>query len=232
MQVRICGYNGLTLPGIIFRQCFLLPSKSPILTHQKNGGNSMKTLFPKAHLGLQTLFDDKFTHHKFPLDCKQLPAFGQYDRKTRTSGYLGKLFTKLDEIKTPVIYWFEAKDGKEAERQFKLITAFGKKQKRASQKTRRVVPLPNGNGTTGSKVLYVGKRHGGCRKDGFTHIADRMEMHLGYNPTGKNQGVQLVHWNDGQFTLNILELPSGAGPYLAALEQLFAIEFTPLLGRH
>ena len=192
----------------------------------------MKTLLPTAHLGLQTLFDKKFTHHKFPLDCKKLPAYGIYDRKTRKNGYLSKLFTKLDEIKTPVVYWFETNGGTEAALLFKLITSFGQKQKRVSQKIRRVVPLPNGNAKTGSSILYVGKRHGGSRKDGFTHIADRMEMHLGYNPNGKNQGLQLVHWSDGQFTLNILELSSGAEPYLATLEQLFAIEFAPLLGRH
>jgi hypothetical protein len=193
----------------------------------------MKKLIPTAKLGLQTIFDDKFHHHTFPIDCTKLPAYGTYSRATRTTGYLGKFFKKLDKITTPVIYWFETIDSKEADRQFKLITAFARKHKRSAKAVRRITPLPNANLGKGSKVLYVGKRHGGSRKkDGFTHIADRMEMHLGYNPKGLNQGIQLAHWNDGEVVINILELSKDAGPYLSTLEQLFAIELQPLLGRH
>lgn len=193
----------------------------------------MKKLIPTALSGLNTILKIKSTPHQFKIDCKKLPAFGVYSRASRKSGYLSKLFEKFDEITTPVIYWFEAADSNEAERQFKLITFHSKKHKRVAKKTRRVVPLPNGNSTKGSKTLYVGKRQGGFRKkDGFSHIADRIEMHLGYNPNGMNQGMQLVHWNDGKFTLNILEVGPGSESYLATLEQLFAIELSPLLGRH
>ena len=192
----------------------------------------MRALIPKAHLGLQALFDDNFTHDKYLIDCKKLPAHNEYERKTRKTGYLGQLFTKLDEIETPVIYWFDVHDDKEAERQFKLISSFSKKQKRVSKKIRRVVPLPNGN-TTGSRTLYVGKREGGKRKkDNFTNVSDRIEMHLGYNANGMNQGLQLAHWNDGEVTINILALSSDAAPYLTALELLLAIELSPRLGRH
>ncbi len=200
--------------------------------HISQNIGTLRTLIPKAHSGLQSLFDGDLTHHKFPIDCKKLAAFGVYDRKERKNGYLCELFTMLDEIDTPVIYWFEALNDVEAERQFKLITSFGKKQKRASKKIRRVVPLPNGN-TTDSKTLYVGKREGGIRKkDKFSNIADRIEQHLGYNTNGMNQGLQLAHWNDGELTINIVKLSSDAAPYLTALELLLAIELMPRLGRH
>jgi hypothetical protein len=214
-------------------QDLVFPRQQKLLSshYNKTNGN-MITLIPKSHAGLLALFKNNLTHHKFPIDCKKLPAYGTYNRSTRKSGYLGKLFTDLDNIAGPVIYWFEAESSTEADRQFKIISSYGKKQKRTSQKIRRVVPLPNA-GITGSKVLYVGKREEGKRKkDGFTFIADRMEMHLGYNPSGKNQGLQLAHWNDGMLMIHVVELAPGAEPYLTALELLFAIEFEPLLGRH
>ena len=193
----------------------------------------MKSLFPKAHLGLENLFAKKFKHHTFHIDCRKLIDCDSYIRSTRHSGEAAKLFRCLDKIKTPIIYWFEVEDEKEAKRQLKLAESYRTKQKRAKKDKRRVMPLPNGKINSKSNVLYVGKRQGGIsKKEGFTHAADRMEMHLGYNPKGANQGMQLVHWCDCNVTVNILELPKDAGPYLTTLEQLFAIEKAPYLGRH
>lgn len=192
----------------------------------------MKKLIPAALSGLNSVLEGNRVPYQFHIDSKKLPSFGVYERATRKNGYLGELFEKLDRITSPVIYWFEAAHNTEAERQYKLIMSHGKKHKRIARKTRRVVPLPNGTAVKGTRTLYVGKRQGGCRKDGFSNIADRIETHLGYNPNGMNQGMQMAHWNDGIFTLNILEIGTGSEPYLTTLEQLFTLQLSPLLGRH
>lgn len=193
----------------------------------------MKSLFPEAHSGLLKLFDGKFDHQTFTIDCKRLPAHSAYTRDKRQQGNLIQLFQYLDKIKTPIIYWFEAQDPHEAKRMLKLAQKYRNAQKRAKKVMRRVMPLPNIYAKASSKVLYVGKRQGGqTKRKCFTHAADRMEMHLGYNPSGANQGMQFVHWCDGLVTVNIVKFPKEAERYLAVLEQLAAIDKKPHLGRH
>ena len=191
----------------------------------------MKSLLPKAIPGLLILLDSQATHHRFELDCPNMPAFGKYDRSKSKRGNLTALFKKLDRIKTPIVYWFEFADTATARKQLIRMESYRRQQRRVAKKVRRVVPLKNASST--GKVLYAGKRLGGCsQKTGFTYAGDRIEMHLGYNLNGGNQGLQLCHWCDAELTLNIIELPKSAAPYLTAIELLFALELNPRLGRH
>ena len=191
----------------------------------------MKTLLPKSIPGLQTLFDRKYKHHVFELDCAAMPAFSSYCRGKVKKGDVSDIFANLAGIKTPIIYWFEFNGTVNVRHQLQLLEKYRRQQKRLGKKNGRVVPLSNANGT--GKVLYVGKRLGGCsKKTGFTYAGDRIEMHLGYNRNGSNQGLQLCHWCDARLTLNVVELSKGAAPYLTAIELLFALELNPRLGRH
>ena len=190
----------------------------------------MKTLIPKSISGFEALLGQPFKQHRFAIDCAKMPGYDDYHRNNGNKGNLTDLFKSLARIKTPVIYWFEFDAAVYVPKQLKLVEQYRKKQKRLSKKSGRVVPLPNSNGA--GKVFYVGKRLGGSAKDGFTHASGRIEMHLGYNTNCANQGLQLCHWCEAQLTLNIIQLPRVAGRYLTIIEQLFAIELTPRLGRH
>ena len=191
----------------------------------------MKNLLPKAIPGLQTLLDNKVTHHRFDLDCATMPAFEKYDRGNSYKGNLTDIFKKLASIKTSIIYWFQFNDPLQVRQQLRQLERYRRQQKRVGKKDRRIVPLTNATSTGG--ILYVGKRLGGChKKTGFTYAGDRIEMHLGYNPNGGNQGLQLCHWCDSKLTLKVVELPKSAAPYLTAIELLFALELNPRLGRH
>ena len=191
----------------------------------------MKTLLPKSIPGLQTLFDRKYKHHVFELDCAAMPAFSSYCRGKVKKGDVSDIFANLDSIKTPIIYWFQFDDAATARKQLLRLESYRRQQRRVAKKVRRVIPLKNASST--GKVLYAGKRLGGCgKKTGFTYAGDRIEMHLGYNRNGSNQGLQLCHWCDARLTLNVVELSKGAAPYLTAIELLFALELNPRLGRH
>jgi len=132
----------------------------------------------------------------------------------------------LDEITDPCIYWSEFATQKIArDQEFKAIDF------KLRHQNRRHVPAVNMN--KDSSRIYLGIRQGGKRKyDGFTHIAGRILIHLGYYDKGSTQGLQLVYWCEEVVTLNVLKLDPKASKYLNILEKFYANKYKPLLGRH
>ncbi len=187
----------------------------------------MEKIFTKALPPLQELFLSQAIVHRFDINCKMLAPYGEFDFGKRQDGYLGNMFTTLDKINSPCLYWFEASDIEAAKRIKDALEVYRNNPERNG----RTIPAANKN--LESKVIYVGKRYGGItKKTKLSHIGGRMYIHLGYYSKAGTQGLQLVHWSKEDLTLFVLELPVAAKPYMAILENLLAIELTPLCGRH
>lgn len=165
--------------------------------------------------------------HRFTIDCSKLLPVDQFNFHERHSGYLGSMFTTLDHIISPCVYWFETADIQTAEQLKKDLEIY----RGSSERNNRNIPVANTN--ENSKVIYVGKRHGGkTKRSKLTHIAGRIYIHLGYYSKPSTQGLQLIHWTKAEVTLCVLELPMTAKPYLSIIEQLLAIELSPVTGKH
>ena len=172
-----------------------------------------------------SLVESNYPVHTFEIDCSKLQAVGKFEFKNRKSGILGDLFTTLDKISTPCLYWFECENVEEA------LNAEIDLNKYRGTNPDRNIPAINSNND--SRYLYVGIRQGGKRKkDGFTHIAGRMYIHFGYYDKGTTQGLQLAYWAKSKIKLSVIELPATAKPYLNIMEKFYAISLRPVIGQH
>ena len=167
--------------------------------------------------------------YTYRVECSLLPQMKQsFDFQKRKECIMGELFTKLDDIKSPILYWFEAKDNDSASILVNEMESF-----RSMEGRNRNIPVINDNTHNGGNVIYVGIRQGGVRKkDGFTNAASRIFIHLGLYSKGSTQGLQLSYWATQALELNILQFPNGSGKYLGAFEKLFALELKPRFGKH
>lgn len=187
----------------------------------------MKKLLHISLPPLEQILSTEANIRRFVIDCKKLLPADQFNFYDRHSGYLGNIFSTLDMITSPCIYWFEASDIGTAEQLKKDLEIYRSNPERSNRN------IPAANNNVGSKVIYVGKRYGGkTKKTGLTHIAGRMFIHLGYYSKPTTQGLQLVRWTQSELTLCVVELPKAAKPYLSILEKLLAIELLPLTGKH
>jgi hypothetical protein len=164
--------------------------------------------------------------HQFEIDCANMPRFENFDFWKRKEGFFGTLFTKLDTLSGPCIYWFEFETSELTHEIKEVTNKFREKKKEHG----RTIPAKNKN--FDSKYLYVGIRQGGTRKDGFSNIAGRIFHHLGYYTKGSTQGLQLVHWSKHMIKLSIIELPKKGKPYLNIIEKIYANSLKPILGKH
>jgi len=165
--------------------------------------------------------------HNFIIDCSKMPKAEDFNLNLRKHGFFGEMFTELDKISSPCLYWFMCINESEAAKSKENLIQFRHNMGIHS----RNVPAPNKN--TNSKYLYLGIRQGGVRKkDGLTNIASRIFQHLGYYSVGSTQGLQLVHWAKLKLKLVILELPSEVKPYLNIFEKFYALKLRPVIGQH
>lgn len=186
----------------------------------------MKKLLQTSLPPLQEMFLNNAAVYRFAIDCAMLVQDERFFYN-RHSGYLGSMFTTLDKITAPCIYWFEASDAVAGEQVKKDLEAY----RQNPERNNRNIPAANKN--SNSKVIYVGRRHGGfTKKTQLSHIAGRIYHHLGYYGVPTTQGLQLIHWSKAELKLSVLELPLAAKPYLSIFERLFAIELSPLTGKH
>jgi hypothetical protein len=153
--------------------------------------------------------------------------------------FTNELSGELRKKENNCLYWFETKNEEDAEYLVQLLEEERESLKKggSSEEKQRVIPPRNGN--SNSSVLYVGVRQGGKpKKNGETHIEDRVKQHLGLYEKGSTQGLQLKYWaenkvnKDKKMTLKIMELDIKEVQHLYIIEKLFAIKLKPLLGKH
>jgi hypothetical protein len=167
----------------------------------------------------------KYPLHIFDIDCSKIPKAEEFDFDNRKKGILGNLFTTLEKIETPCLYWFECENVEEAGKAKNDLEKF------RDRKSERNIPAKNN--INNSTYLYVGIRQGGKRKrDGFSYIAGRIYIHLGYYKEGSTQGLQLVYWTKSAIKLSVIELPTDMNPYLNIIEKFYAISLKPVIGKH
>lgn len=136
------------------------------------------------------------------------------------------LFNLLQEISSPVLYWFECytlEDALELKNLFVI-------------KRHELIAVPPLNGNL-STVLYLGVRQGGKykREKTFSRICGRIYHHFGLYKVETTQGLKLNKWainSSKKINLNILELDIYENQYLYILEKLYAMELKPMFGKH
>ena len=185
-------------------------------------------LFVQVSDKFRSALDQKTQVDSFRIPCGRIPTQEEFRFDQRYQGELGALFKRLDEIRTPVIYWFSSES---------VESAHAIKDQHLDFRSLRGVEhdrhAPAPNRVMESKIIYVGMRQGGFRKkDGFTKIAGRIYVHLGYYSKGSTQGLQLVHWCNAALQLHLLPLAHDVSPFLGGLEKIVAKHLRPVIGRH
>jgi hypothetical protein len=190
----------------------------------------LREIIPQPPFSFDDLFNHKVELASIRIDCSN---FKTPNFESDASNFLW-IQEKLNEYTNPCLYWFEADDKESATAFINALDKFRDAQK--SLPNRRAVPVSNNNihSKICGNVIYVGKRNGGCRmRNGkLSHIAGRINIHLGYYKNGGTQGLQLAHWAKGNLTLKVIVFPKEAEKFLPVLEKLLASHLKPLCGRH
>lgn len=169
-------------------------------------------------------------------NTKNLPNHHNYD-KSKAPNVIPEMryfFQGLDNIKHNSLYYFELKDIKTAHKLKGKLDNYRKSIDKSSDEY-RVVPTTNRYDNGQSKVFYLGVRQGAPNKSGLTHIAGRINQHLGYYKNGSTQGLQLYHYAKGldfEITLKVYEFQNLNSDYLNVIEKKMAKKLNPLCGRH
>jgi hypothetical protein len=169
-------------------------------------------------------------------NTKDLPDLHNYDA-VKVPNILLEMrtfFEKLELIKHHSLYYFELKDVDSAQRVKALLDGH-RKPKKKQKAGYRVVLATNTYDNTNSTILYLGVRRGAPNKSGLTHLAGRINQHLGYYKNGSTQGLQLHHYARGldfEITLKVYEFQKLDSNYLNVIEKMMAKKLNPLCGRH
>ena len=170
----------------------------------------------------QVLINSEFFRDDF------LPNFLPLDK----SSHLKEQLNLLQNVKGPVLYWFEFEKAVDKNNLLRE-TYFNYKNTIAQTKD-----LSNYRNTSSykkvfcedSNVLYVGK----VEKDFY----QRIKTHLGFATSPKTAGMQLHHWyaqnikEFGDLTLHYIVFDSTMIDLIAVMEKDVAKEFKPLIGRY
>ncbi len=171
--------------------------------------------------------DNDSFYHKGTFNTKDMPNHDEYKYFPNIDpGFQDVIFRKLNTIRVSCIYWFELESIEKATEFNQLLNLY---RANAFRK------LPATNNNTNSKVLYLGKREGGARKDGLTNIEGRMNQHLGYYEKPTTQGLQLYEYakdKDFNVTIKVVELEGMKADCLNLIEKRLAKKIFPLCGRH
>jgi len=165
----------------------------------------------------------------YVFNTKHLPEYKTPMESIRIHPEFKNIFDDLSLKKNSCIYWFELDSNENCELLNQSLTQY-------RNRLERVVPVTGKHKI--SKFLYLGIRRGGHykRDEGYTHIVDRIKVHLGYVKSGKTQGLQLSHWAkniDMNITLKVYEFPKDFRDlHLEAIEKIMAEELKPICGKH
>lgn len=142
----------------------------------------------------------------------------------RDSSPLKTVFDNLQQIKNPVLYWFEIDIEKiNAEKIRDLFFAH------SAKKSNRAISSYKKDYDKNSKTLYVGKV-----KTGFW---GRLITHLGYHTSNQTAGLQLFHWYNiaeglPTLKLNYIVFEREMEDLISVLELDLARNLKPILGRY
>lgn len=153
------------------------------------------------------------------LKCEELGDFLNFD--IRDSLQYHNLFKELQEIKGPVLYWYEITSDHSND---EIIEAL---QRYEQQQDHRAIPVIYKGYNRDTRILYVGK----CKENFW----GRVIQHLGYFKTPTTQGLQLYHWAKElhlEVKLYALEFAVDMTDILPIVESYFAKRLHPLVGKH
>lgn len=137
---------------------------------------------------------------------------------------LKKVFDNLQDIKLPVLYWFEIDTNFINAKKIRTLYL-----DYLEQKTNRKVSSYKKSFDENSKTLYVGKV-----KTGFW---GRLITHLGYHKSCQTAGLQLYHWCNSAnglpaLKLNYIVFEREMEDLISILELELARELKPILGKY
>ncbi len=132
-----------------------------------------------------------------------------------------ELFAELQQIKGPVLYWFEIHPLTSSEQIRADFEGY------LNSSPARAASAIKKNPNLQSRVLYVGK----VKKNFW----GRVIQHLGVASTAATVGLQLLHWtkeNPLHLKLNALEFAPEMEDYMTILENGLAKKLEPIIGKH
>lgn len=159
------------------------------------------------------------SEHVFEIDCSTLQDY--LNCNILESEQFKNWFMELQTITGPCVYWYEIASG------ISNTEIIGKLDEYKKQMEHRVIPVYRKNYNQETKILYVGKVKG--------QFYGRVIQHLGYHKQVQTQGLQLYHWAkniDLKLKLHVIEFNNDMSDLVATVEQYFAKELNPLLGKH
>lgn len=131
------------------------------------------------------------------------------------------LFGGIEDMKGPVLYWYEVISSQSNDDILNALQEYGKKD------GHRAIPAFNKKQDKPTKILYVGK----CKR----HFSTRVIQHLGYFKTDTTQGLQLRFWAkklDLKLRLHAMEFDNNMAEIMLIVESYFAKKLNPLVGKH
>jgi hypothetical protein len=199
--------------------------------------NYLKDYVKNPAFTLEEVLEKEVEIYTISMDCSTLIAPDSTKKFHEYEPSMDTLMQALmhEKFGAPCLYWFTVENSERAKQMIVKLNEFRESQKLLDKQYKRVVPASNSNKigpNINEHVIYVGKRHGGVRRDKFTNIAGRISIHFGYYKVGTTQGLQLFHWANETVKLNVMILPNEAKDYLDLLEKLLANKLKPLCGKH
>lgn len=131
------------------------------------------------------------------------------------------LFTNLDKIKGPVLYWYEVTSDHSDDDILNALIEYSKKEKH------RAIPAFHKKSNKPTRILYVGK----CKRNFKTRVI----QHLGYANNKATQGLQLFYWAKDlglKLKLHAIEFDNDMADIMLIVESFFAKKLNPLVGKH
>lgn len=175
----------------------------------------------KAIASFQSTAKEEKQVHSFEIDCRDLDK-RFHSNDIRDANEFKEIFDTLKSVTNPVLYWFEIISDTSHQQIVESISNYKK------DGGTRATPAMRKNISGGSRILYVGKV-----KNTFW---GRLITHLGYlKGTGQTQGLQLDCWAKDiclKLRLHVVEFDKRMADYMTVIENAFAKELKPIIGKH
>lgn len=163
--------------------------------------------------------DGANSQYSFELSCGSLNDYNHVN--IRESEEYRDIFTKLKEMDSPVLYWFEITSDIDNQTVRNAIEGY------ANQEDSKATPALKKHFDPMSKCLYVGKVKKG--------VWGRMIQHLGFYKQPRTQGLQLFYWAKQihlELKAHIYEFDQSAENLVSVLEVELANKLNPIVGKH
>lgn len=181
--------------------------------------NELKTSALQSVIALQDIAENGYkTYNTYKFKIRELRDFS--NENILYSEYK-EIFDSLQNIKGPVLYWFEIKDDYDRNVILEKLSVYKAKV------NLRSTPAIKRSADMSSNVLYVGKV-----KQSFY---GRVIQHLGFFTNPQTQGLQLYHWLKGEditLELHACEFKNDMAGIIGILENDFARLLKPIIGKH